>query len=145
MRPPLPFFENQRKCHDFAKQGPDCVHPQVKFTIQNVVLRVSRRKNSEIFSARSFFFEFLRERLWKCPKFTKPPLKNEKSNPRYFIPTLSSTHQVSRIFPSLLLHLLKIFLVHQLRTILVIIFWTCTKFQYWFNFPQLKRKLVFNI
>ena len=26
-RPPLPFFENQKKCLDFGKKGPDFVHP----------------------------------------------------------------------------------------------------------------------
>ena len=61
-----PFLKIKKKCPDFAQEGPDCVHPQVKFTIQNVVLRVSRRKNSEIFPAGSFFLEFLAERLWKC-------------------------------------------------------------------------------
>ena len=25
-RIPLPFFENKKKCLDFAKKGPDCVH-----------------------------------------------------------------------------------------------------------------------
>ena len=34
-RPPLPFFENQKKCPDFRKKGPDYVHPYVKFIIQN--------------------------------------------------------------------------------------------------------------
>ena len=32
-RPPLPFFENQKKCPDFKKKGPDFVHPYIKFTI----------------------------------------------------------------------------------------------------------------
>ena len=45
-RPPLLFFENQKKCPDFRKKGLDCVHPYVKCTIQNVVLRVCKRKNS---------------------------------------------------------------------------------------------------
>ena len=26
-RPALPFFDNQKKCPDFAKKGPDYVHP----------------------------------------------------------------------------------------------------------------------
>ena len=26
-RLPLHFFENLKKCPDFAKKGPDCVHP----------------------------------------------------------------------------------------------------------------------
>ena len=49
VRPPLPFFENQKKCPDFGKKGPNCVHPWVESSIQNVVLRVSRRKSSTIF------------------------------------------------------------------------------------------------
>ena len=52
-RPPLLFFENQKKCHDFGKKGLDLVHLWVEFSIENVVLRVSRRKNS-------IFFAFLR-------------------------------------------------------------------------------------
>ena len=71
-RSPLPFFENQKKYPDFRKKGPDCVHPYVKFTIQNVVLRVSKRKKITIFPC--FFLEFLTIRLSKCPNFTKPPL-----------------------------------------------------------------------
>ena len=66
-RPPLPFFEYQKKCPDFAKKGPDCVHSYIIFTIQNVVLRVSRRKISEIFAAGLFFLEFLTKCLSKCP------------------------------------------------------------------------------
>ena len=36
-----------KKCSDFGKKGPDCVHLRVKLSIQNVVLRVSRRKNTQ--------------------------------------------------------------------------------------------------
>ena len=43
------LFENRKKCPDFGKKGPDCVHLWVKFSIQNVVLRVSRRKNLKMF------------------------------------------------------------------------------------------------
>ena len=73
-RPPLPFFENQKKCPDFAKKDPDCVHPQIRFTIQNVVLTVSKRKNSEIFLAGPSFLEFLTKCLSKCSNFAKPSL-----------------------------------------------------------------------
>ena len=31
------LFKNRRKCPDFLKKGPDCVHLWVKFSIQNVV------------------------------------------------------------------------------------------------------------
>ena len=55
-RPPLPFFENQKKCPDFGKKCPSCVHLLVKFAIQNVVLRVSKRKKLEFFSLWRLFF-----------------------------------------------------------------------------------------
>ena len=46
------LFENRKKC-------PDCVHHWVKFSTQNVVLRVSRRKNVKMFSCGdSFVFCF---------------------------------------------------------------------------------------
>ena len=44
--PPCVLFENQKKYPDFGKKIPDCVHLWVKFSIQNVALRVSRRKKS---------------------------------------------------------------------------------------------------
>ena len=44
-RPPQSFFENKKKCPGFRKKGLDWIHPYVKSTIQNVVLRVSKRKN----------------------------------------------------------------------------------------------------
>ena len=40
-RPTLPFFGNQKKCSGFGKKGPDFVHTEVKFIIQDIVLRVS--------------------------------------------------------------------------------------------------------
>ena len=43
----------------------------VKPFIRNVVLTVSRRKNSKLFP---FFRVFLVKCLWKCPSSTKPPL-----------------------------------------------------------------------
>ena len=68
------LFWKSKKYPDFGKKGPDCVHPWGKFTIQNVVLRVSRRKNSEIFPVGPFFLKFLTTCLSKSPNFTKPPL-----------------------------------------------------------------------
>ena len=41
------------------KKGPDCVHLGVTISIQNVVLLVSRRKTSKMFSCRTFFLVFL--------------------------------------------------------------------------------------
>ena len=68
------LFENQKKCPDFRETGSDFVHLHVKFTIQNVVLRVSKRKNFKIFPVGPFFLEFLTKYLSKCPNFTKPTL-----------------------------------------------------------------------
>ena len=48
-RPPLPFFENKKKC-------PDCIHLCVKFSIPNVVLRVPRRKTFQNLSLRGLLF-----------------------------------------------------------------------------------------
>ena len=45
----LLFSENRKRCPDFGKKGRDCIHLCVKFSIQNVVLRVSRRRYSKIF------------------------------------------------------------------------------------------------
>ena len=54
------------------EKSPDIVHLWVKFFIQNVVLRTSRKKNSKIFTY-YFFCVFI-----KVPKFheTSPALKN---------------------------------------------------------------------
>lgn len=37
------FFKNKQKCPDFGEKGPDSAH--LTFSIQNIVLRVSRWKN----------------------------------------------------------------------------------------------------
>ena len=57
-RPPLLFLENQKKCPDFGKKSPNCVHSWVESSIQNVVLRVSSRKSSKIFLCGVFFCVF---------------------------------------------------------------------------------------
>ena len=49
------LFENRKKYTDLGKEGPDCVHLWVKFSIQNVVLQVYRRKNSKMFLCRASF------------------------------------------------------------------------------------------
>ena len=67
------FFENRKKYPDFGKTGFDCVHLWVKFCIHNVVLRVSRKKNSIGFTAGPFFLVFLMKCIWKCPSSTKSP------------------------------------------------------------------------
>ena len=66
-RSPLPLFQNQKKC-------PDCVHPYIKFTIQNIVLRVLKKKNFEILPYGAFLLEFLTKCLLECRNFKKPPL-----------------------------------------------------------------------
>ena len=64
-RPPLPFIENRKKCPDFRKKGPNCVHPWLESSIQNVVLRVPKRKTSEIFPCKAFFSCVFDERFIK--------------------------------------------------------------------------------
>ena len=54
-RPPQPFFKNKKNCPDFRKKGPDWVHPYVQFIIQNVVLRVFKRKTPKFFPVGLFF------------------------------------------------------------------------------------------
>ena len=71
---PAVFQKSKKRCPDFRRKGLHCVHPYVKFTIQNVVLRVSKRKTSQFFLTGPFFLEFLTIRLSECPNFTKPPL-----------------------------------------------------------------------
>ena len=73
-RLPLLFFENQKKVPWFEKKDPDSVQFWVKFSIRNVVLRVSRGKNSKRFSYRVFFSCILTKCLSKCPNSTKLPL-----------------------------------------------------------------------
>ena len=74
--PPLPFFENRKKCPDLGKKGPDCVLPWVKFSIQNVVLKVSRIKNAKKFSQRGLFFvTFWRNVYQIAPIPRRPPAR----------------------------------------------------------------------
>ena len=73
-RSPLPFFQNQKKRPDFRKKGPDCVHRYIKFAIQNIVVRVLKKKNFEILFYGAFLLEFLTKCLLECRNFTKPPL-----------------------------------------------------------------------
>ena len=72
---PCPFLKIKKSALILEKKCPDCVHPQVKFAIQNVVLRVSKRKNYKIFPCGDFFLDFLIKCLSKCPNFAKPPLR----------------------------------------------------------------------
>ena len=54
-RPPLRFLKTKENVLIFEKKGLDCVHLWVKFSIQNVVLRVSSGKNSKIFPCGATF------------------------------------------------------------------------------------------
>ena len=58
-RPRLPYFENRKKVFWLWEECPDCVHLWMKFSIQKVVLREFRRKNSQIFWCGTFFLVFL--------------------------------------------------------------------------------------
>ena len=49
------ILENRKNFSDFGKEGPDFVYAWVKFSIQNVVLTVSTRKNSKMFSCGASF------------------------------------------------------------------------------------------
>ena len=55
------------------KKSFDCVHLFVKFSIQNVLLRVSSRRNSKIFSCGVFFSCVFEETFIEMPQFYKPP------------------------------------------------------------------------
>ena len=71
---PCRFFENRKNCPNFGKKGPNCVNPRVESSIQNIVLRVSRRKSSKIFLCGPFFCVVLTKSLLKCLNSTKPLL-----------------------------------------------------------------------
>ena len=70
---PCPLLKIEKSAMILEKKAPDCVHLWVKFSIQTVVLRVFRSRNSKIFSCRAFY-SGLMKCLSKCPNFTKPPL-----------------------------------------------------------------------
>ena len=55
------------------KKSPDCFHLFVKFPIQNVLLRVSSRRNSKSFSCGFFFSCVFEETFIEMPQFYKPP------------------------------------------------------------------------
>ena len=67
------IFWKSKRCPSFGKKYPDFVHPAIKFTIQNIVLRLSRTKSSKLFSCRTFL-DFLRKCLLKHPNIKKPPM-----------------------------------------------------------------------
>ena len=70
---PFHFFENRKKNPDLGKKGPHCLHVWVKFSIQNVVLRVSRRKKAKkCYTAGPFFTCVFDEIFINCSSSTKP-------------------------------------------------------------------------
>ena len=70
---PCCFFSKIKKSAPIlVRNGRDCVHFWVQFSIQILVLRVSRRKISQIFPC--FFSCVLTKRLSRCPNCTKPSL-----------------------------------------------------------------------
>ena len=72
---PALFWKSKKSALIFGKKGPVIVHLCVEYSIQNVVLRVSRRKNSKNFPCRAhFFLVFLAEFLSKYPNSVKCPL-----------------------------------------------------------------------
>ena len=72
-RPPLPCFENRKKCYDFGKKDPDCVHLWVTFSIQNVTLGESWRKTPKFFNAGPLFLVFFGENVYQRPYFQNHP------------------------------------------------------------------------
>ena len=73
-RPSLPFLENHKKCSGFGKKDPYFVDPEVKFTIQNIVLRDLGQKAPKFSAVGLFILDFLRKYLSKCSNFKTPPL-----------------------------------------------------------------------
>ena len=60
---PFPFLKFEKSALILAKKGPNSVHLWITYAIQNVVLRVSRRKNSKIFFFLCFIQIFYRSTL----------------------------------------------------------------------------------
>ena len=59
-----PFLKIEKCGLILKKKGPDSVYLWVKFSIQNLVLRVSRRKNSKCFPCWVFCSCFLTKNFW---------------------------------------------------------------------------------
>ena len=70
---PCPFFEIQKSALILEK-GPVGVHLWIKCSVQNVVLRVSMKKNRKYYPAWPCFLVFLTKCLSKRLSSTKPPL-----------------------------------------------------------------------
>ena len=76
-RPPLPFFENSKKCLGFGKNCPNCVHHCVESSNQNVVFGLSSIKSFNIFPYGAFDKLFAKKaRRYSCffgEKFIEVP------------------------------------------------------------------------
>ena len=66
------LFKNRKTCPDFLNKGHDCAHLWVKFSIQNVVLRLSKKKTQNV-SMRGLFSGVFDEICIEVPSFHKPP------------------------------------------------------------------------
>ena len=67
----------EKKCPDFRKKYPDCVHLWVKCLIWKAILRVSRRKNSEIFPCWAFLWCVVDKMFIEVPNSKKPRLPRQ--------------------------------------------------------------------
>ena len=72
------LFKNRKTCPDFWNEGHDCSHIWVKFFIQNVVLRLSKREKPKMFPCGASFLVFLMKFVSKCPRSTNLPPPPEK-------------------------------------------------------------------
>ena len=68
------LFWKMRKVPWFWEKCPDSSHLWIKYFIQNLILKVSRREKSKISPAGPFFLVRLTKFLSKCPNYTKTPL-----------------------------------------------------------------------
>ena len=75
---PSTFFKIEKSDLILDKKGPSHVHLWVKFSIQSLVLRLFRRKNSKMFPCGAFFSCDFDEMFIEVPQFheTSPILKN---------------------------------------------------------------------
>ena len=74
---PCTFLKIEKKCPDFGKMCPVCVHLWVEILI-NAILRASWRKKTKIFPCGAFFVCVTHETFIEVPPFqeTSPSLKN---------------------------------------------------------------------
>ena len=66
---PCSFLKTEKSALISKKKGSNCINLCVKFSTEKVVLRVSNRKKSKIFSCRAFFSYVFDKILIEVPKF----------------------------------------------------------------------------